>query len=60
MEEREEWDDEVKRSNEEVTCRVQDRERDRGHDDDGKRGEVENRGIWSIVTLYRYTYDIDM
>ena len=28
VEEREEWDDEVKRSNEEVTCRVEDQERE--------------------------------
>ena len=30
MDEREEWDDEVKRSNEEVTCRVEDQEREEG------------------------------
>ena len=43
VEKREEWDDEMKRSNEEVTGRVEDQER--GRDDDGKREEGENIGI---------------
>ena len=60
MDEREEWDDELRRSNEEVTCRVEDQEREEEMMMMMGREERENKGIWSLVRVYRYTYDIQM